>query len=147
MADEKLNVSWQCVLAAQAANHILSCIKSSVASRLREVMLPLLCSHETPPPGILHTVLMSQQRMAMELLEQVQKRAMKLIKEQEHLPYEDRLKKSRLLSLKKRRLHEDLTAFQYSKGVYKEAGDGTFSRNCNDSTTGNSFKLKYSGFG
>ncbi|PKU38529.1 hypothetical protein llap_11167 [Limosa lapponica baueri] len=39
--DEKLNMSRQCVLAAQKASHILCCIKSSVASRLREVILPL----------------------------------------------------------------------------------------------------------
>jgi len=43
------------VLAAQKANHILGCIKRSVTSRSREVVLPL-CSRE-PPPGVLHPVL------------------------------------------------------------------------------------------
>jgi len=49
--DEKVNMSWQRVLAAQRANQILGCIKRSVSSRLREVILPL-CSPETPP-GVL----------------------------------------------------------------------------------------------
>jgi len=39
--DEKLNMTQQCALTAQKANCILGCIKSSVASRLREGILPL----------------------------------------------------------------------------------------------------------
>jgi len=40
---DKFNMSWQCARAAQNTKHILGCITSSVASRLREVIL-LLCS-------------------------------------------------------------------------------------------------------
>jgi len=38
---EKLNMSRQCALAAQKANCIMGCVKSSTASRAREVILPL----------------------------------------------------------------------------------------------------------
>ena len=39
--DEKWNMGRQCVLAAQKASCILDCIKRSVASRVREVIVPL----------------------------------------------------------------------------------------------------------
>ena len=54
--DERFNMCQQCVLAAEKANHILGSIKRNVTSRSMEVILPLLCSHETSP-GVPHPVL------------------------------------------------------------------------------------------
>ncbi|GAB0187152.1 hypothetical protein GRJ2_001180500 [Grus japonensis] len=57
LVDEKLNMSWQCVLAAQKANHILGCIKRRVTSRSKEVILPLYSTLVRPPPGVLCSAL------------------------------------------------------------------------------------------
>jgi len=47
-ADEKLSMTQKCALTAQKANHSLDCIKTNMASRSREVILPIYCALVRP---------------------------------------------------------------------------------------------------
>ncbi|GAB0188844.1 hypothetical protein GRJ2_001349700 [Grus japonensis] len=143
LVDEQLNTIWQCAFAAQKANHILGCMKSSMTSRLREVILPLYSALVRPHLGYCFQLWVPQYKRDMELLEKVQMRAMKMVRELEHLSYEDRLRELGLFSLEKRRLRGDLiAAFQNLKGDYRKGGEGLFIRECSHRTRGNGFKLK-----
>jgi len=79
----------------------------------------------------------------MELLEQVQRRATKMIRGLEHLFCEERLRELGLFSLEKRKLRGDLTAaFQYMREAYKRDAEELFTRACSDRMRGSGFKLQ-----
>ena len=87
LADERFNMSQQCALAAQKVSCILDCIKRSVISRSREVILSLYSALMRPH---LEYCIHFWSPGHKELLEQFQRRVTKINRGLEYLPYEEK---------------------------------------------------------
>ncbi|CAM4622379.1 unnamed protein product [Lepidochelys kempii] len=102
IVESSLKTSTQCAVTVKKVNRMLGIIKKGIDNKTEDILLPLYKSMVRPHLGYCMQTWSPHLEKGILELEKVQKRATKMIKGMERLPYEERLIRLRLFSSEKR---------------------------------------------
>ncbi|CAM4622161.1 unnamed protein product [Caretta caretta] len=142
LVDHRMTMSRQCDMDVKKANAVLGCIRQGTSSRDKEVLVPLYKALVRPHLEYCVQFWSPMFKKDEFKLEQVQRRATRMIRGMENLSYERRLKELGLFSLTKRRLRGDMIAlYKYIRGINIGEGEELFKFSTNVDTRTNGYKL------
>ena len=143
LAGSRLSRSQQCALAARRANRMPGCIKHSMTSQPKELIILLCSALVWPHLECCAQFWAPQFKKDVKVLECFQKRATKLVKGLEGMSCEEWLRTLGLSSLEKRRLRGDLIALHcFLRKRRGEGGAELFFLISSDRMDGNGAKLR-----
>uniref|UniRef100_K7EXW6 Reverse transcriptase domain-containing protein n=1 Tax=Pelodiscus sinensis TaxID=13735 RepID=K7EXW6_PELSI len=147
IVDSSLKTSTQSAATVKKANRMLGIIRKGIENKTQNILLPLYKTMVRP--HLEYCVQMWSPHLKKDILalERVQKRATKMIRDLERVPYEERLKRLGLFSLEKRRLRGDMIeVYKIMSGVERADKEKLFISSHNRRTRGHQMKLMGSRF-
>ena len=124
------------------ANKILGMIRRSITCKSTPIIMNFYKTLVRPIVDYCSAIWSPYQKQDIEKLEKVQRRATKIISEIRNLPYTERLRRCKLMTLEARRRRYDLIEmFKIMKGIYKIDKEKLFEINT-DTTRGHDLKIR-----